>query len=417
MSIIRDRSFLVLWASQAISNSGDTIFSLAVVWYILTTTNSIILVGLVVASSFLPDILIAPFAGAYVDRVNRRSILILTYTLQAALVGMAGILYMIGKLGFVFSLMTVLGLGIGEQFTSPSNSAILPEVVSDNNLIQANGLISSSNSLNMLGGNAVGGLLMVFFGIAAPLEYDTFTFIIAALLLIILPKAFGNAGGYLTTNENMRNRTSTISQFREGIHYLRNDGLLVRLAILSTLVSFFALGLQGIYAPYVRNSLGGSAAVYGYFMASFAFGSIFGSLFVGRIGSSVRTGHLIFMGLAGQAIAIIGLGFTNSIPVALSLWAFCGISQSINTVPYQSFLQARINGSYYGRVSTLISSILNMPAPFLIIMTSVVTVSLSPTTMLSAYGIAMLLLTLVGFSSSRELRSLDIKGRKPSPSS
>ena len=112
MSIISNRNFRALWASQTISNSGDTIFSLAVIWYVLTNTNSIILVGLVVAASFLPDILVAPFAGTYIDRFNRRSILMLSYTLQSVLVGGAGILYFLHKLNFAFAIFTVIGLGI-----------------------------------------------------------------------------------------------------------------------------------------------------------------------------------------------------------------------------------------------------------------------------------------------------------------
>ena len=411
MSIISNRNFRALWASQTISNSGDTIFSLAVIWYVLTNTNSIILVGLVVAASFLPDILVAPFAGTYIDRFNRRSIIMLSYTLQSVLVGGAGILYFLHKFNFVFSLFTVIGLGIGEQFSSPANAAILPAVVDNENLIPANGLISSSNSFNMLGSNAIGGILIVLFGVAAPFEYDAITFLIAAVLLNILPRATGLANES-THHEKMGDNNETIiSRLRVGFHYLRNDGLLLRLAILSTLVSFFALGLQGIYAPYVKDDLSGGAAIYGYFLATFAFGSILGSLFVGKYGKNIRTGRLIMLGLVGQAITILGLGFTHSAAIALSLWTMCGVSQSINTVPYQSFLQTRISRSYYGRVSTLMSSMIYMPAPLLIILTSSVTSRLSPPIMLTTYGFAMLLCIVISFASSKQLRKLDIKER------
>ncbi len=412
MTIFRNRNFLVLWGTQTISNSGDTIFTLAVVWYVLSTTNSILLVGLVVASSFLPDILVAPFAGTYIDRYNRRSILMVTYTLQACLVGGAGILYSFHSLGFAYSLLTVLGLGIGEQFSSPANTAILPAVVDNENLIPANGLISSTNSFNMLGSNAIGGLLIVFLGIAAPFEYDAVSFIFAAILLFLLPYFAGHPEEESFPSGTSGVQETTISMLKGGFDYLRKDGLLLRLAVLSTLVSFFALGLQGIYAPYVRDTLSGGPALYGYFLASFALGSIFGSLVVGKFGRSVQTGHLILLGLLGQAIAILGLGFTHSQFLALSLWAMCGAAQATNIVPYQSFLQARIPRSYYGRVTTLISSMVNMPAPLLIFITSAVAARLSPAMMLSLYGFAMLLSIMVSFASSKQLRNLHIERKE-----
>lgn len=406
MTILRNRNFLVLWISQTISNSGDVIFALAVIWYVLISTKSILLVGLVVASSFLPDILIAPFAGTYVDRFNRRSVLMVSYISQSILVGGAGILYIFHDLGFAFSLVTVLGLGIGEQFATPAYSAMLPGVVGREELMPANGLISSTSSLNMLGSNVVGGLMIVFLGMGAPFEYDAITFLVAAAFLVILPRV---AGIVEKKHSQEESKVSTVSEMRNGYHYLRKDRLLLRLAVLSTIVSFFALGLQGIYAPYIQDNLHGGPDIYGLFLSAFALGSIVGSLVIGHFGRDARTGRLIVLGLSGQAVAIMCLGITHSAAIAISLWAICGAAQVTNIIPYQSFLQARISPAFYGRVSTLMSSMVYMPAPLLILVTSAVTARVSPGVMLTTYGLAMLLCILVSFASSKNMRTMDIK--------
>ncbi len=406
MTILRNRNFLVLWISQTISNSGDVIFALAVIWYVLISTKSILLVGLVVASSFLPDILIAPFAGTYVDRFNRRSVLMVSYISQSILVGGAGILYIFHDLGFAFSLVTVLGLGIGEQFATPAYSAMLPGVVGREELMPANGLISSTSSLNMLGSNVVGGLMIVFLGMGAPFEYDAITFLVAAAFLVILPRVAGTVEKKHSQEES---KVSTVSEMRNGYHYLRKDRLLLRLAVLSTIVSFFALGLQGIYAPYIQDNLHGGPDIYGLFLSAFALGSIVGSLVIGHFGRDARTGRLIVLGLSGQAVAIMCLGITHSAAIAISLWAICGAAQVTNIIPYQSFLQARISPAFYGRVSTLMSSMVYMPAPLLILVTSAVTARVSPGVMLTTYGLAMLLCILVSFASSKNMRTMDIK--------
>lgn len=409
MTILRNTRFLILWSSQTISNSGDAIFSLAVIWFILSSTNSILLVGLIVAASFVPEIIVAPFAGTFVDRFNRRTVLTISYLSQGVLVGGAGALYMFDKLGFAYSLLTVIGLGIGEQFTVPANGALLPNIVRNEELVAANGLISSTNSLNMLGSNAVGGIMILLIGLAAPFEYDAITFLLASVLLIMLPHSTGIVGKKGISEEVSENDGSTISQLIVGFRYLRKDGLLLKLTVLSTVVSFFALGLQGIYAPYVRTSLHGGPATYGFFLASFGIGSMVGSLLISKIGNRIRTGTLIMLGLLGQAGTITLLGFTHIAGIAILIWGICGLAQVTNIIPYQSFLQARIPSAFFGRVSTLISALVFTPAPILILITSAITTRLTPGLMLSIYGLAMLLSVLASFGFSRELRSLDIK--------
>lgn len=409
MTILRNTRFLILWSSQTISNSGDAIFSLAVIWFILSSTNSILLVGLIVAASFVPEIIVAPVAGTFVDRFNRRTVLTISYLSQGVLVGGAGALYMFDKLGFAYSLLTVIGLGIGEQFTVPANGALLPNIVRNEELVAANGLISSTNSLNMLGSNAVGGIMILLIGLAAPFEYDAITFLLASVLLIMLPHSTGIVGKKGISEEVSENDGSTISQLIVGFRYLRKDGLLLKLTVLSTVVSFFALGLQGIYAPYVRTSLHGGPATYGFFLASFGIGSMVGSLLISKIGNRIRTGTLIMLGLLGQAGTITLLGFTHIAGIAILIWGICGLAQVTNIIPYQSFLQARIPSAFFGRVSTLISALVFTPAPILILITSAITTRLTPGLMLSIYGLAMLLSVLASFGFSRELRSLDIK--------
>ena len=106
--VLSNGKFLRLWLGQAVSNSGDYVFGIAVIWYILVSTESVILVGLTVALTLVPSILVAPLAGVLVDRWNRRHVLLATYAAQATLVGGAGILYVLHELGFVFALITVV---------------------------------------------------------------------------------------------------------------------------------------------------------------------------------------------------------------------------------------------------------------------------------------------------------------------
>ena len=292
---------------------------------------------------------------------------------------------------------------------------MLPRVVTKKELIPANGIISSANSANMLGSNVSGGLLVALLGLGIPFEYDALSFLIAVILIAALPRDTGRAEPLPEHKESQGDTPSFWREFTEGMVYLRKDRLFLRLTIMGAVVSFFAMGLQGLYAPYVQFNLQGGPAVYGFFNASFAAGAMVGGLVVGRFGRSAQTGILILVGLLGQAVAIVGLSFNHLAIAALALWAFCGVAQMVNIIPFQSLMQAKIPSKLFGRVSSIMSAVTFAPAPIAIMLTSTLAVHLSIGFMLLAYGMAMAITVLVTFGSSPQWQTLDIKDHDGQP--
>ena len=414
-TVLRNRSFLALWLGRTASASGDFVFNLAAVWFILTSTGSLILVSAAFAAIFLPQILVGPVAGAYVDRWNRRNVLLVTYALQGLLVGVAGVLYVLHHLGYLLTLATILLLEVGHQFTVPAGEAILPGAVPQRELVPANGLLSASSSANSILSTGLGGILVGLLGVAIPFEYDALSFLVGLVVIATLPAALGRPTVEAEALPESAPAPGLIIELREGAQYLRRDSLLLRLAAVGTLVSFFAMGLQALYAPYVQRNLAGGAALYGFYSVSFALGSIAGGMLVGHLGRTARTGRLIILGLVGQGVGITLLGLTHLWWVALLLAAGIGVSQETNSVPWSALLQARIPRAKYGRVSTLIGTIINAPTPASVVATAFVAGVLSIGTTYTLYGLAMLACIAVAAASTRELLSLDVGERSANP--
>ena len=198
-------------------------------------------------------------------------------------------------------------------------------------------------------------------------------------------------------------------QLADGGRYLRSDRVVLGLTVMGTLVSFFAMGLQGLYAPYVQLNLQSGPTIYGLFLASFAGGAIAGSLVIGHIGRRFRTSTLLIAGLSGQALAIITLSINRDALLALVIWGGCGVAQMVNVVPFQSLLQAKIPTSLFGRVSSMVNAIMFAPSPLAIIMTSELAVRFSIAIMFLLYGIAMLITVITVFALRQDIRKVDIK--------
>src|SRR5713101_4545987 len=96
--VFSNRSFSLLWIGQMVSQSGDYIFDVVALWLVLQLTGDIFKVGLTTATIFLPPVVIGPLAGVYVDKFNRRDIILVSNIFQATIVAGIAVLYTIGSL-------------------------------------------------------------------------------------------------------------------------------------------------------------------------------------------------------------------------------------------------------------------------------------------------------------------------------
>jgi MFS transporter, DHA3 family, macrolide efflux protein len=408
-ALLRHRTLSKVWLSQVASNSGDFVFLVAIQWYILTSTGSILDVGIAVATALLPNVLVAPWAGVVVDRFDRRSVVAASYAVQGGVVGLAGGLFVLHFLGYVAALLLILGLEVGHQFTGPANSALIASSVPPDDLVAANGVLSSSGSANQLGSSALGGLLLAAFGLALPLEYDALSFVVGLVLIALVPAGVG-APSRGAEGPTAAAPPGWWQDLREGFDYLRKDRLMRQIAVLGLVVSFFPMGLQGLYAPYVQHVLSGSAADFGFFEASFAFGSLAGGLAMVGTGSRWRAGRLLLVGLLGQAVMVAGLGANHLLLVAFGLGALGGAAQAVTGVAAQAVQQAKLPRRVFGRVSTLLSAITNGPAPLFIFLTAALATWISVSTTYLIYGVAFLVSVALGFVLSRDIRELRLEG-------
>ncbi len=283
--VLSNRPFSLLWIGQMVSQSGDYIFDVVALWLVVQLPDPVFKVGLATATILLPAVLIGPVAGVYVDKFNRRDIILVSNLFQATIVAGIAILYTLANLSFPILLLLLFLLNGGAQFVRPSITAVIPSIMASEDLAAANGLFSITLSLNQIAGYGIGGLMVLLLGVLVPIYYDSLTFVFAAATVVLVSRSVLGvpAPTRSTTTMDVIDPDSFREKFLEGIRYIRTSRLLIEVILLALVLNFFGGGIQALITPYAKYTVHGDAGTYGEMLAALSLGTVVGSILVGGL--------------------------------------------------------------------------------------------------------------------------------------
>jgi len=398
--VLWNRPFALLWLSQLVSNSGDYVFDVAIVWLVLRATSSPFYVGLVLAASLLPGVLVGPIAGVFIDKLNRRSLMLASNAFQAAVSFGIALLYVAGLLPMWALLILIFTLNAGAQFIRPTVTAVIPALVKRTDLPAANGLISMSSSLNQFAGYGLGGLAVLLFGPTLPIYYDAATFAFAfAMVSLIAP-------GRLATpsQDSQPEDDSFLGRFKEGLRYIASSRLLLEILVLALVVNFFGAGVGALFGPYASLAIHGDAFVFGALSAASALGLLVGSVTVAKVNMRNHVGHVLFGGIVAIGIVTMVMGAFTFLSVALAMSALLGFFEGLVNLPLQVLIQARVPGNLLGRVATSLGAMVTAATPVSSAISGGVASSLSVAEVFVIYGGLIIVATGVSALFFKDLR-------------
>ena len=401
-TLLKNRSFSYFFVGQLISESGDAVFDVALLWFVLVTTGSTALVGLTNAAVLLPAVFLSPVAGVYADRSNRRDLMIASNLVQGVVTAVVAVLYVTSSLSFSLLIFLVLALYSGAQFYRAASGAIVPRIVSRENLGAANGLLSLSTSLNQLLGYSVGGIIIIALGPAVPITYDSATFFIAAVFLMLIARASGQPR---MDGAGVPPAPSFSRDFREGLGYVRRSRIFLQLIFFGLLVNFFATAVFALLSPYAKLWLHGDASTYGFVLSAFALGSIVGAVLVGRINFRAYVGKLVFLGVIATGALLLLAGLTTSIPLALLVFLAMGMILAVVNVPLNVLVQTQVPGEMLGRAGTVLTSLLTAAQPVAAVTAGVLATYASIGSVVAGSGAAVVVTSVALFPLFKELRN------------
>ena len=344
-AIFRKRDFSLMWLAQLVSTIGSSLTDLAAGILVWTLTGSALNVGLVLIVSALPTLFVGLFAGVFVDRFDRKKILLASDLLRAGIVVLIPISFdILGPDRGMFAMYGLLFLSATvRQFFDPAWESVLPEIASEEELSRANSFLAISSFGSTAVGFAAAGFLSTV-NIHFPFYIDSGTFLFSFLmvLLVRVPK--------MAKSEETTTVGVVLDNLRAGAGYLLTTPIL-RSAILLTVPILMSFGFWNVMLlPMAIKVLHATNFEYGLQEGLTSVGFVVGALFMARYGDRLAEGTWIVSSFVLMGTFGILYGLAPNIQVAILMVTATGFLNSPSAVSRRLLLQKNIPREMRGRV-------------------------------------------------------------------
>lgn len=350
-AVLRSRNFSLLWFGQIISMIGDWVLVLALPFYIYNLTGSALATGGMFIAMFLPRLFVGTLAGVFVDRWNRRMTMIISDLLRAALLLMLLLVHSANLLWLIFA-VAILESAVS-QFFAPARSAIIPSLVSEEELVAANSLDAFSDAITRLLGPSLGGMLFGLLGIVSIVLLDSASYIVSAILILLIVVPARSAASQPVAEAIPAKPAGMLSIWHEllaGLRLVGNDRTLTIL-FLGTSVMMISNGiLQVMLVVFTKEILHGDAAVLGWFMTAQGVGALVGSLLLGKVSKMLPPKYLLLGAFALLGVIIIAIVNIPVLWLDMVLIAIAGLGATAFMICSQTLLQNGVSDEFRGRV-------------------------------------------------------------------
>jgi len=360
-----NRDFTLLWQAQLVSQIGNQLHAVAMMFWVKHATGSATLMGTLMMVAMLPGVLLGPLGGTLADRFARRSIIIFSDLLRGVLVlSLAALLFLrpqatslqVAWLFFIGISAAVLG-----AFFRPAVSAAIPDLVPRAKLAAANSLLQSSYQLTTFVGQGIGGTLFRVLGAPVLFLIDGITYVACAIAEVFvripqnLPERAGSAREFFA---------KFVAETRAGFGYVWEQRGLRSLFGAAALLNFLFSPLVVMMPFYVEDHLFTAPGVratpdwLGFLLAAIGVGALIGYGLAGALRLPGRQRAALSIGSLGLVCVAMGAaGLTDRAIVALALFLLMGVGSGIVNIGIATTLQlttpSEIRGRVFGLLGTL----------------------------------------------------------------
>lgn len=419
-AVLRNRPFLLLWLSQVATQIGVNMVLYGLTVVVLEATDLSSAVSGLFLTFLVPSVLFSALAGVYVDRIDRRVMLVITNALRAAvlvaIVAVGADIGLVLLLNTLFSIMTV--------FFAPAEAAMIPVLVPREQLVAANGLFTVTlNGAFALGYALLGPLVVTIAGGPEPLiVFVAILFVLAAVFCFTLPpdppvrrQGLGPRGAVSEAGQAV---TGVFGQLREGMGYIRdNPAIAWSLAYLG--ISASLIGVVAVLGPsFARDTLGLAPKDLIVVVLPLGLGIVMGVLLLNNYGKYIARRRAIEIGLvilgilllvltvAGPVSRILtGVGgelplvdlssLTSLVSVVIALAFLAGVCYGIVAISAQVQLQEDIPAEGRGRVFGVLNMLISVASILPIIIVGPIADLVGTTLVILAIAVLVLISGLI----------------------
>ncbi|MGD8857799.1 MAG: MFS transporter [Chloroflexota bacterium] len=347
IATLRNRSFFLLWLGGLISMIGNWMLMAALPFYVYQVTGSALATSGLLMAYLAPGMLFGSVAGVFVDRWDRKRILVIGNLIQAMIIPLLLLVEANGWIWLIY--VAAFAESTVNQFLGPAENALLPTLVSEEHLVSANSLNVLNDNLARIAGAALGGVLLGTIGFGNVVLADTLSFAIAATMIafVVAPKAEAIAA---QAADGVSRWLRVWQEWIGGLRLVAEDTILRSLFIVLGVALFGDAILSALLAVFAQDVAGFSASEYGWLLTARGVGGIVGAVVIGQVGPRLSHSLRMVAGLILSGLAILAMVTLPTLPVVVGLMVLGGPAFMAWIISAQTVLQQSTEDSFRGRI-------------------------------------------------------------------
>jgi DHA3 family macrolide efflux protein-like MFS transporter len=347
--MLKNRNFVLLWIAQCISSAGDSFTFLALTIkvndFYTDAGESARALGIVLIAFALPQLVVGIFAGTLVDRWDRRRIMIASDVIRAMII--PAFIFIRTPADLPFACAIAFLASTFSVFFYPARTALLPAIVSEEELMTANGWMQMGNTIARLTGPILAGIVVAQWGSKVAFSIDSISFIVSALLL------FGIMGVVTRASREGEGVRSTWSDVKEGIRYAAGSRL-VQGVTLGIAIAMLGLGAVNVlFIPFLRHVFQAPIEALGGLEAAQGAGMFLGGLIIGALGKRLRPVLVSVIAMLILGLSVGLFGFAPEYTYAFILLPMAGFTLPPINASLQTMLQRGVPSQILGRAGSV----------------------------------------------------------------
>lgn len=300
--LVRQRDFGLFWLAESVTRVGTAVMGIVLPLFALDELHAgPVTVGLLMAATWAPYLVIGLQAGAWVDRLPRRPILIWASTLSSVAICTAVVAAWADVITLAQLLLTALVVGGAGVFASTASAVYLPSLVSREDLVEGNAKLQASESVALILGPSLGGVVSQIAGPSSGLLAGGIGFACSAVCLLFV-RGRGE-------EVNRDPGTALLRQIIEGVRLVAGDTLLRVMTVTATLANLAMSANEAVMVVFLVRTVGVSASSVGLLLTCWGVGGLVGALLVRRVAAAIGTGRTLL------ATAVVTAPFGLLVPM------------------------------------------------------------------------------------------------------
>ncbi len=343
--VLRNPNFRRLWVGSVTSAAGTAVGSIVLTWLVYSSTHSAIAISFLGIVQFLPTLFFGLLAGALIDRLDRRRLMLTCDIGRAICFGTLAAVVLLFGVSLEAILAGVFAVATFSTVFRPATNAAIPRILPTSDLADGNGLLQGGSTIAQFAGSPVGGILILTIGSAVGLALNALTFAVSAtmIFLMVIPAA---ATPSSTVEEH---RGSLFGEIREGLRFVLTQRALLIITLTAMAANFFLTMWGAFLVIYAGTHLHLGAAGYAVLVAANTAGFGLGAILPGRTSADRAPGLWLLPTWGIVGFFVIGLAWVSSLWIAVPLSLVAGALLSFGNTTWLSGVQRTVPDRFLGR--------------------------------------------------------------------